>query len=59
VCDVASFSLYALDIVLRVFDGYGVLVADGGDLGGYVNYSDDACRARKTVRDAIPGAAAE
>jgi hypothetical protein len=40
--DIANFSLHALDIVLRFLDGLRVLEAQRADLGGYVDYSDDA-----------------
>jgi hypothetical protein len=50
--DVANFSPHTLDIILRVLDSHGVLVAERDDLGGYVDYRDDACCARKAVHDA-------
>ena len=49
--DVTKFSLHTLYIVLRVLDGHRVLDAQRGDLGGYVDYRDDACCARKAVHN--------
>jgi hypothetical protein len=49
--DVTNFSLHAPDIVLRVLYGFGILIAGRDDLGGYVDYSNDACCARKAVHD--------
>jgi hypothetical protein len=46
-----------VDIVLSLLDGYGILVADRGDLAGYLDYGDHACCARKAVHGAMPGTA--
>jgi hypothetical protein len=50
--DVANLSPHTLDIILRVLDSHGVLIAERDNLGGYVDYRDDACCARKAVHDA-------